>query len=245
MSKPQIIYEDEDVLVLNKPAGLVVHGDGRTEETTLVDWIMEHYPAFADVGEPFVTLDGKVFPRPGIVHRLDRETSGLVIVAKTFASYDYLKIEFQEHKVKKEYLALVYGHLNTESGLIDKPIGKNKQDFRLREAGPKAGGMMRDAKTVWEMKARLVDTLGHKYSLLYVRPETGRTHQIRAHMRSVGFPIVCDTLYAPGRICPNHLARHGLHASKLTLVLPNGSSKSFEASLPSDFEMALASMSKV
>jgi 23S rRNA pseudouridine1911/1915/1917 synthase len=243
--EPSVIYEDDDVLVLDKPAGLVVHGDGRTQETTLSDWILRHYPSLEKVGEPFVTLDGKIFPRPGIVHRLDRETSGLIIVAKTAVAYEYLKNEFKEHRVKKEYLALVYGHLETESGLIDKPIGKSKQDFRLREAGPKAGGTMREARTVWEMKERLIDSEGHLYSLVYVRPETGRTHQIRAHMRSVGFPVVCDSMYAPGRLCPAPLLRHGLHACRLDLSLPSGVRKSFEAPLPTDFMAALAGLSKV
>ena len=250
--EPTIIYENMEVLVLNKPAGLVVHSDGRTEEATLANWILEHYPKLKDVGEPFYPLAPNTqqpattaIPRPGIVHRLDRETSGVMIVAKTPTAFTYLKNEFREHRVKKEYLALIYGHIETESGVIDKPIGKSKQDFRLRDASSLAGGTIREAKTVWEMKARLIDALGHKYSLLYVRPETGRTHQIRAHMKSIGYPVACDSLYAPGRLCPAPLARHGLHASKLSLTLPNCEARVFEAKLPGDFLDALAGMEKI
>ena len=239
MGEVKIIYENADVLVLDKPAALVVHGDGRTLESTLSDWIIEHYPDLKDVGEPFATLDGKSFPRPGIVHRLDRDTSGLIIVAKTQKSFIYLKNEFKEHRVKKEYIALVYGHVATDSGVIDTPIGKNKKDFRQREAGPDAGGAMREARTVWEVKERLQDEAGHKYTLLLVRPETGRTHQIRVHMKSLGYPVVCDSLYAHGRLCPSPLARHALHATKLSLTLPSGEQKEFESSLSADFKQTL------
>src|SRR3989344_6787862 len=107
---PKLIYDDADVLVIDKPAGLNVHADGRTVEHALGDWLLEKYPRMKDVGEPFTTLDGRVFPRPGIVHRLDRDTSGGMILAKTPEAFTYLKKQFQEHIVKKEYLALVYCH---------------------------------------------------------------------------------------------------------------------------------------
>ena len=254
MDKPevQVIFEDDNVLVLDKPAGLVVHGDGRTEEPTLSDWILEHYPDLKNVGEAFEAkvlgtgYQVLVVPRPGIVHRLDRDTSGLIIIAKTPDAFTYLKTEFKEHRVKKEYTALVYGHPETESGVIDAPIGKSKSDFRQREASAEAGGTMREAKTVWEVKERLVDSAGHKFALLFVRPETGRTHQIRAHMKALGHQVVCDSLYAKGRLCPEGLksprlpaGRQGLHASKLSLTLPLGETKVFESSLPADFKAAL------
>src|SRR3989344_1582856 len=252
MAEPKIVYEDESVLVLDKPAGLVVHGDGRTPrrqgsagqapEPTLSDWILKNYPELENVGEPFTTLGGKVLPRPGIVHRLDRDTSGLIIIAKTAESFSYLKKEFKEHRVKKEYLALVYGHKEGESGVIDTPMGKSKRDFRQREAGPMSGGTQREARTVWEVRERLVDNAGHKFTLLYVRPETGRTHQIRAHMKSVGHPVVCDSLYAHGRLCPAQLTRHALHAAKLGLTLPSGVKKEFESALPEDFVQTLKTL---
>lgn len=247
MIEPEIIYEDEDCLVLNKPAGLVVHSDGRTKEDTLCDWILAKYPETKDVGEPFVTLGGESFPRPGIVHRLDRDTSGLIIVAKTQKSFDYLKEQFKNQLVKKEYVALVYGHMETESGKIDTPIGKSKSDFRQREAGPESGGTQREAITLWELDKRLVDKAGHKFSLLKVRPQTGRTHQIRAHMKSIGHSITCDSLYAHGRLCPPPLKRHSLHAGKLALTLPppasgqaSGTHHIFICPLPDDFTQALA-----
>src|SRR3989338_6344637 len=101
MSDPRVLFQDADVLVIDKPAGLSVHADGRSDGATLADWILAHYPDTADVGEPFTTLDGRVFPRPGIVHRLDKETSGVMILAKTPEDFTYLKEQFQEHKVKK------------------------------------------------------------------------------------------------------------------------------------------------
>ena len=248
----EVIYEDADVLVIDKPAGLNVHADGRTEEKTLGDWLLEHYPEMREVGEPFTTLDGRVFPRPGIVHRLDRDTSGVMILAKTPEAFTYLKEQFKEHKVKKEYLALVYGHVTGESGMIDTPIGKSKKDFRQREAGPESGGTQREARTVWEMKERYVDKAGHQFSLLHIRPETGRTHQIRAHMKSIGYPVTCDSLYARGRICVPPMTRHSLHAVKLSLTLPPrqgsgqaGEQKVFESPLRPDFAQALDSLTKV
>src|SRR3989344_517155 len=244
MNDPLVIFEDADVLVLDKPAGLVVHGDGRVVEASLSDWILEHYPELEKVGEAFTTLEGKVFPRPGIVHRLDRDTSGLMVVAKTPEAFDYLKKEFKEHRVKKGYIALVYGHIPTDSGVIDTPIGKSKKDFRQRESGPSSGGTQREARTIWEVKEKLVDNAGHKFTLLLVRPETGRTHQIRAHMKSIGHSVVCDSLYAHGRLCPAPLARHALHASKLNLTLPSGEPKSFESPIPDDFKLMLDLLAK-
>ncbi len=247
--EPTVIFEDSDVLVLDKPAGLNVHGDGRTVEATLSEWILKNYPELKDVGEPFeLKPNPKNIPlilRPGIVHRLDRDTSGVIVVAKTPEAFMYLKTAFKEHQVKKEYLALVYGHLDLDSGIIDTPIGKSKRDFRQREAGPMAGGVLREARTVWEVKQRLVDNAGHNYTLVHVRPETGRTHQIRAHMKSIGHAVACDSLYAHGRLCPPPLARHALHAARLTLTLPSGESKTFESPLPTDFTAALEQLGPI
>jgi 23S rRNA pseudouridine1911/1915/1917 synthase len=255
-TSPEIVYEDPDVLVLDKPAGLVVHGDGRTVEPSLCDWILENYPELKDVGEPFVPfaipskqdpnpVTPTPIPRPGIVHRLDRDTSGLIVIAKTQMSFDYLKEQFKDQLVKKEYIALVYGHLETEGGKIDVPIGKSKSDFRQREAGPNSGGTQRDAVTLWELKERLIDKDGHKFSLLYVRPQTGRTHQIRAHMKSIGHPVTCDSLYAHGRLCPPPLERHSLHAAKLGLTLPSGAHHIFIVPLPDDFTQALEQLQSI
>lgn len=252
--EPKVIYENADVLVIDKPAGLNVHAGGRTIEATLSDWVIKKYPEMKDVGEPFVlipnTKDLPPIPRPGIVHRLDRDTSGVMILAKTPEAFVYLKEQFKEHKVKKEYLALVYGHVTGESGVIDTPIGKSKKDFRQREATLEAGGKMREARTIWEVKERLVDKAGHQFSLLHVRPETGRTHQIRAHMKSIGYPVTCDSLYAGGRICVPPMTRHSLHASKLSLTLPprpgsgqaSGEAKTFGSPLRPDFAQALDSL---
>ena len=274
MEDVKIIYEDDDVLVLDKPAGLIVHGDGRTVEPSLADWILLHYPALKDVGEPFeprlpgtrhqVLAESKnpnlvpstqhltPIPRPGIVHRLDRETSGVIIVAKTQTAFTYLKEQFRERNLDKEYRAIVYGHIPTDSGVIDAPIGKSKQDFRLRDASAGAGGTMREAKTVYEVLERLEDKDGHKYSYLRILPKTGRTHQIRAHMRHLGYPVVCDSMYARGRLCPGVLGRHALHALSISFTLPphtvgqaSGEHKTCESPLPADFSQTLEELRRV
>lgn len=248
MLNPTVIYEDADVLVLDKPAGLIVHGDGRTDEATLSDWILEHYPALKDVGEPFISFATPKLapiPRPGIVHRLDRDTSGVIVVAKTSASFDYLKTQFKKREMDKEYRAICYGHIPTDSGVIDSPIGKSKKDFRLRDASPEAGGAIREAKTVYEVLERLTDKAGHKYSYMRLVPKTGRTHQLRAHMRTIGYPIVCDSLYAHGRLCPGGLLRQGLHALSITFTMPSGGEQRFEAPLPADFVGALEELRSI
>ena len=146
-SEPLVIYEDDDVVAVNKPAGLVVHPDGKTNERTLVDWIREHYPETKDVGEPARLSDGSVVARPGIVHRLDRDTSGVLLIAKNTPAFLFLKEQFQERRIKKTYLALVYGALARKEGIVDAPIGKSGKDFRKWSAEKGARGTHREAVT--------------------------------------------------------------------------------------------------
>jgi 23S rRNA pseudouridine1911/1915/1917 synthase len=142
----EILYENNNVLVLNKPPGLIVHADGRTKEPTLVDWLLEKYPEMKDVGEPWVNPEGETIYRPGIVHRLDRETSGAILVAKNQASFDYFKKLFQDRETAKTYNAFVYGEMKRRGGMIiDRPIGKSTQDFRMWSAQRGAKGELRDA----------------------------------------------------------------------------------------------------
>ena len=125
-----IIYEDKNIVAINKPSGLVVHSDGKTEEPTVVDWVLKNYPETKDVGEPLVLNDGKEIKRPGIVHRLDRDTSGILLIAKNQESFLHLKKQFQNRTIQKTYRAIVYGRVKNDEGVIDRPIGRSKKDFR-------------------------------------------------------------------------------------------------------------------
>lgn len=230
----RIIYEDKSVFVIDKPAGFVVHADGKNKEETLTDWILNAYPNMRDIGEPLTLSSGEVIPRPGIVHRIDRETSGVLIVAKTKESFAFLKEQFQNRTALKEYRAFVYGVMKNDSGTIDRPIGRSSKDFRLRSAQRGARGTVRDAITEYEVLKR-----GSSTTYISVMPKTGRTHQIRAHFKAINHPIICDKLYAPKRPCELGFTRLALHAFCLALAIPDKENMRFEAPLPYDFEEAL------
>jgi 23S rRNA pseudouridine1911/1915/1917 synthase len=234
MEDIQIIFEDDNILVINKPAGLLVHDDGHNTEPTLIDWLLERYPNIAEVGEPMKLQDGTELKRPGIVHRLDKDTSGVLVVAKNQTTFEYLKTQFQDRLLNKKYLALVHGEFKELSGVVELPIGRSKRDPRLRVAHQKASGKLREALTEYQV----LEQFGHM-SLVEARPKTGRTHQIRVHLKAIQHPIVCDELYAPGWPCPEELGRQALHAAELEITLPGGEKKSFKAELPRDFQEAL------
>jgi 23S rRNA pseudouridine1911/1915/1917 synthase len=233
-----ILYEDEDVLIINKPAGLLVHADGVSQESTLVDWILEHYPQLAAVGEMAVANNPPLV-RPGIVHRLDRDTSGVMLIAKNQKAYLFLKEAFQKHLVHKTYRAIVYGSVVPDEGTIDIPIGRSKTNPHRRVAlvlaKHRLGKKVREAITSFKVLERLGN-----YSYVELYPKTGRTHQIRVHLRSLGHAVVCDALYSPDQICPNGLTRQALHAHSLELTLPNGLATTFVASEPTDLEETLS-----
>lgn len=230
---PTILFETDHELVIDKPSGLLVHPTGRSQtsnEPTLVDWIIEHYPDSSDVGEPWEREDGTVIHRSGIVHRLDRETSGVMVVAKTNDGFQNLKQQFKDRTVEKIYNCFVYGHLPTKEGTIDRPIGKSAKDFRLWSAQRGARGTMRDAITDYTVVAELPEA-----SFLEVSLRTGRTHQIRVHMKAIHHPIVCDLLYAPKQPCILDFDRLALHARKIGFVSVSGERVEVEAPLPSIF----------
>jgi len=234
----QIIYEDENLLVINKPAGLVVHSDGKTDEYTLCDWLIENYPDIKDVGES-AEYDGKVVARPGIVHRLDKDTSGVLIIAKNQNTHKFLKNQFQERAIKKTYRAFVYGNIKNDEGLINEPIGRHPKNFKQWLAGDTARGTLREAVTQYRVIERgKVD--GESFTYVELYPKTGRTHQLRVHLKSINNPIVCDSLYAPKRPCILGFSRLALHSFKLEVRLPNGEERLFEAPLPNEFELAVA-----
>jgi len=145
MNEPDVLFEDDDILVVNKPPGLAVHEDGRTEERTLTDWVRAQYPHVVGVGEEMTLQNGKVIDRPGIVHRLDRNTSGVLLLAKNQTTFLFLKEQFKNREIKKLYHAFVWGEIREPHGTIDKPIGRSRKDFRLWSAGPSAGGRLREA----------------------------------------------------------------------------------------------------
>ena len=229
-----IIYEDSDVLVVNKPAGLVVHPDGKTEEETLCGWAVKMYPEMDGVGESLILSDGKEIKRPGIVHRLDRETSGAIVLSKNQDSFLFLKEQFGDRKVKKTYNAFVYGKLKEKEGVIDKPIGRSSSDFRKWSAEAYTRGKGREATTEYK-----VLEYGKDISFVEAKPLTGRTHQIRVHFKAMNNPIVCDSLYAPKRSCELGFKRLALHARVLSFSLKSGEKLTLEAGLPEDFESAL------
>lgn len=237
--EPLLIDETDDYLVLDKPAGLIVHSDGRTEEPSLADWVLAHYPALASVGEPWVSPQGKRVALPGIVHRLDRTTSGIMLLAKTRAMYAHLKEQFKARHVDKAYRAIVYGHMEKEDGRIVAEItrtgetGKKRWDARPCDAHDK-----RAAITEWRVISR-GETDGEKFSYIDAYPKTGRTHQIRVHLSSIDHPIVADHLYATGKQPILGFTRPALHAYSIAFALPAGERVVYAAAMPSDFPKML------
>jgi 23S rRNA pseudouridine1911/1915/1917 synthase len=219
----KIIYEDDDLLVVDKPAGLTVHPAPGHPEHTLVNAILAHFPHLADIGDSL---------RPGVVHRLDKDTSGVMLVAKNSAAQADLARQFKSHSVTKAYLALVKGRLEPENGIIEADIGRDPR-HRKRMAVVAEG---REARTEY----RVIKYIGG-YTLLEVRPQTGRTHQIRVHLAAIGFPVVGDKVYG---VKSPHLSRQFLHAHKLRFKLPATSEYvEFTSPLPADLQKALTEIS--
>jgi 23S rRNA pseudouridine1911/1915/1917 synthase len=238
--EPEILYEDDDVLVINKPYGWLVHEDGYTEASTVVDWFVAREPGAKEVGEPGYGRDGAVLNRAGVVHRLDRETSGVLLLAKNQDAHQYIKKQFQDRLVEKEYRAFVYGRINDRWGTINRPIGRSTKDHRRRSAERGAKGVLREAITDFE-RIGVGEYEEEPFSYVKLLPKTGRTHQLRAHLRALDRPIVNDTLYGEHKTSvSNNLStdRLMLHAHVLELALPNGTAERFIAPLPNIFELA-------
>jgi len=227
---PIVLYEDPDVVVINKPAGLMVHPDGKTKEGTLVNWIDKKYPEMDGVGEPLILADDTIIERPGIVHRLDRDTSGVLILARSPRAHELLKEQFMDRGAHKIYRAFAYGSIAQERGTIDRPIGKSRTDFRQWSASRNPRGLMRDARTDFRVIVR-----SPLATYLELFPLTGRTHQIRVHLKAIQHPVIADALYANGRPSLLGFKRLALHALSLRLVLPSGKEATFEAPLPQEF----------
>lgn len=223
-----VVHEDDAVLVVDKPAGMVVHpGAGRTGGT-LVDGLLAGYPELAGVGPDH---------RPGIVHRLDRGTSGLLVVARTEAARSALVAELAEHGVEREYQTVVWGRVGAARGIVDAPIGRSRRD-PTRRAVVEDG---RPARTHYEVQARYEDP--DQASLLECRLETGRTHQIRVHLAAIDHPVVADAAYGGARTDVG-LDRPFLHARRVAFTHPvSGRRVEVESPLPDDLVAALARFS--
>lgn len=285
--KIKILYEDKDVVVIEKPSGMSVHGDGKSKEKTIVDWFIKKYPKSKNVGsikdaENFYPRGSHLVPRntpkegrrgknslhllrSGIVHRLDKETSGVLVLVKNQKAYEFLKEQFQNRKIKKTYVAIVNGWLKNDHGFINNPIGRSPTDFRRRLAGRGARGELREAITEYKVLKRFrapslqifsscalprvrVGTLGDKkfaktslakFSYLEIKPKTGRTHQIRVHMKYLNHPVACDTLYNEQAPCPKGLDRLALHAKSIEFLLPSSKNEQtikIESKIPKEIE---------
>jgi len=225
MEEVKIIYEDENLLAINKPAGVVIHGSCNLKQETLVDWLLKNYPEIKGVGDlPAQAGDSE---RPGIVHRLDKDTSGVLLIAKNQKSFEWLKNKFINREIRKKYLVLVRGIIKDNNGVIDLPIGRSKTPLK-RLASEKARGKLREAITEYKVIKRF-----DKYTLVEAFPKTGRTHQIRAHFKAIGHPVVGDKLY--GKLDAK-LSRQFLHAQYLELTTQNGARIKIEADLPEDLK---------
>ncbi|MDP3948559.1 MAG: RluA family pseudouridine synthase [bacterium] len=264
MDEPKIVYEDENFVGISKPAGMLVHPytvsgkwsrpAGSREarqmangEKTLVSWLLEKYPEMKTVGDPSTrstnsgqASSGQANLRPGIVHRLDRETSGIMLAVRNQKYFDYFKSLFKERQIKKTYLALVSGEPKEKHGVIDKPIGiKNGSIKRSIHSGKMLKSAVTEYKVIktfygepfnhaQDKPGRTIISGVGPFSLLEVFPKTGRTHQIRVHLASIGHPIVGDPLYG-GKKNAGLAKRLMLHAYSLEFSLPNGRRLKLEA----------------
>ena len=216
----EVVYDDDDIIVVDKPAGLIVHPGAGRPDKTLVNGLVARFPDIADVGQP---------GRPGIVHRLDGETSGLLVVARTGQAYDALTAAMARHDVERVYAAVVSGVVADDRGIIDAPIGRSTQR-RTRMAVISDG---REARTHYEVRSRTYETPAASH--LRCQLETGRTHQIRVHLSAIGHPVLGDPTYGD-RTSRAGFSRVALHAEQLGFVHPvSGKSVQFEAPMPADF----------
>lgn len=225
----EIVYEDPEILVINKQAGVVVHPGAGNPTGTLVNAVLARFPEIAAVGDPF---------RPGVVHRLDAGTTGLMMMARTTGSYESLVDALSRRVVSRRYLALVWGHMSASTGVIDAPLGRDQRD-------PTKVAVVSDgkfARTSYEVRQEF--NVPADCSLLECGLETGRTHQIRVHLASLGHSVVGDAVYGGARSVLSS-PRPMLHATSLQFVHPkSGKDLKFNVELPSDFAAVLAKCSQ-
>ncbi len=241
--KIKILYEDKDVLVIDKPSGILTHPAIKSEGETILDWATKKYP------------------KVELVHRLDKDTSGVLVLAKNHKAHEFLKKQFMDREVKKTYVAVVQGFVKKDHDIINKPIGRSPMDFRRHSASRGARGEMREAVTEYKVIKRftspqpspskgegekvgkrtdlknskrsvLEETFSQPFTYLEIHPKTGRTHQIRVHMKFLNHPVVCDSLYDPKGPCPKNISRLALHAKSIEFKTPKNKIIKVESSLP-------------
>jgi 23S rRNA pseudouridine1911/1915/1917 synthase len=223
--QPVVLAETAEYFILEKPSGLLTHGTPQGGETTLVDWLLDHDPRIREVGES---------GRPGIVHRLDRDVSGVMIVARTPEFFEHIQNEFRARRVEKTYTALVHGLMEKDEGEIRFPLARSERKHGRMAARP-IGGEGRDAMTRYRVRERFLHA-----TLLTVMIDTGRTHQIRAHCYALGHPIVGDRLYRHKRPVKGlELSRPFLHATKVRFHNLQGEIREYRSALPSDLQLVL------
>jgi len=237
----EIIYEDRDLLVVNKPPGLVTHPGAGHKTGTLLNALLHHCPELQEIGD---------VSRPGLVHRLDKDTSGLLVVAKTELAHRALVSQFQKHEVKKKYLALVWGRLPQREGRIAREIGRHPQERHKMSVHARRG---KDAVTLW----RVIQKFPGPLTLVELSPQTGRTHQLRVHLTAEGHPILGDAVYGGGasrfKGAPPALSglqplvkRQMLHAWQLRFTHPrSGGEVGWEAALPEDFQAVIDKLARL
>lgn len=236
MEKPCVVHEDDSLLVLDKPAGWIVNEANTAKSPVVQKWLRDNFN---------YTLSGSRFYRSGIVHRLDKETSGVLLVAKEKSVFLYLQKLFKERLVEKHYIALVHGEVEDDRGEVEAPVGRlpwNRERFGVLPRG-------RPAATSFNVLKILKDQKGDMYSLLEFQPKTGRTHQIRIHAKYLNHPIVSDTFYAGRKVARKDrlwCLRLFLHAEKIIFNHPESLKKvCYKTGLPVDLKSALKSLSEV
>ena len=232
--EPQILYENQNFLVINKPAGINTHPTFKNiNQPSIASWFILKYPQAKNVGEDPL--------RPGIVHRLDKDTSGALILTKNQKAFLYFKDLFLKKKIQKQYLVLVKGEMKKDQGVINfsltrsRSSGKRKIIFSQKQTQKK----VKTALTTYQ-----VISIYKGYTLLKVEPKTGRTHQIRIHLASIGFPVAGDSLYGVSPKNQFVFPRQMLHAQKIIFLAPNDQRLSLEAPLPYDFQQVLKTIAK-
>ena len=222
-----ILFENDLIMIIDKPADLLVHADGVSEDTSLAEILKNKYPEFIGVGEDE--------DRPGIVHRLDRDTTGVLVLCKTKGAYSDMKHLFKEHLIKKTYKAIIEGNIRDDIGIIDYKIARARSDFRKKSIvdirNMDVRGEEREAITRYKVVERSQDK---KHTLIECYPETGRTHQIRVHLRGIRHPIIGDRLYG-SRNGSEEASRQMLHSNKIEFTL-RGDKISVTSPIPKDFE---------
>jgi 23S rRNA pseudouridine1911/1915/1917 synthase len=231
----KIIHQSEDLIVLDKPSGFVVFFEKGEKEIDIITLLLKKFPELKEVGKA---------PRYGAIHRLDRETSGILLVARNNKSFDFFKKQFKLRKVRKKYIALVYGEIKENKGKIETLIGRSPKDRKKQKAylfrEPKAK-RKKTALTEYKVLERFKD-----YTLLEVIIKTGRKQQIRTHLSYLGYPVAGDKLYRfRKQVDPKDLKRQFLHAYYLKLNMPNGREEEFHSELPNDLKKVIQELKKI